>query len=338
MIRTARLQVSGELLLPFSLQSGAWRDTAFRPGLLGSPQEMTMKASLPVMFILPLLAAAAAQAGPQEHGSRYQSNGDARHGHDADRGDRQNSQPTNRADPRYPGNPAYSQRPAESRQPDRGVAPANPRGSGWGGIRQFQTDNGAQRRDYRNAPPSRDAGRDHGYTAQRPSVDQNRSPRTDRPDHNYGDNRDQRSRYDNNRYDRPGNDRYQGRDEHRQAGWSHDRDHGRDDQGRTWHHDRDWYDNYRADHFSYYDNRYYARQRFSIGFYSAPWGYRTRLWGYGDRLPLAYYDGRYVIDNYYDYDLYAPPFATEWVRVGNDVLLIDMQDGQVLDVIADLFW
>jgi len=317
-----------------------------------------MKASLPVMFILPLLAAATAQADPHDRGSRFESNGDGRYGHSAERADRQASQPANRAEQRYPANPGYSPRPAPSPQMDRGAMPANPRGGGWGGVRQFQVPNGAQQRDYRNAPPSRDAGQDHGYTQQRPSADGDRWSRGDRPDHNDGNSRysgrygrdghdgrdgrrEDRPQYGNNgnnRYDRPGDGRYGGHDDHRQARWDHDRDHWRDERGRTWHHERDWYDHYRADHFRYYGDRYYARQRFSIGFYSAPWGYRTRLWSYGDRLPMAYYDGRYVIDNYYDYDLYEPPFATEWVRVGNDVLLIDLQDGEVLDVIADLFW
>ena len=55
-------------------------------------------------------------------------------------------------------------------------------------------------------------------------------------------------------------------------------------------------------------------------------------------MPLSYYSARYVLDDYYNYDLYAPSYATAWVRVGNDVLLIDMVSGEVLDVVASLFW
>jgi len=139
-----------------------------------------------------------------------------------------------------------------------------------------------------------------------------------------------------NRY--PTGDRYPAGDRYRSTGWNRDHNDWHDGGGRGWDHDRDWYQHYRNDHFRYFGNRYYARQRFAIGFYEAPWGYTPRVWVYGDRLPYAYYGDRYLIDDYYDYDLYAPPYGAEWVRVGNDVLLVDIESGEVLDVVANLFW
>jgi len=175
-----------------------------------------------------------------------------------------------------------------------------------------------------NARPGNDR-RDYG----RPGNDR---PGNDRPGFANG-----RDRYDRDRND---HDRYhdQGRDHSRYAGWTRDRDDWRDERGHSWHHDGDWYQRYHYDHFRWYDNRFFARQRFSIGFYYAPWGYAPRVWGYGDRLPLSYYGDRYLIDDYYNYDLYAPPYGTSWVRVGDDVLLVDLDTGEVLDSIASLFW
>ena len=262
-----------------------------------------MQQSLPLMFIVSVLAASAAFAEPPSRASHYQPAPGARYGRDGADGNRQHGQPRERGNYGGPASGTYSQRPEA----------------------------GSRYRDYAGVQPNREPARGQTYAppaGQRGNAD--RPLQSDRR----GDDRRER------RYPRPGygEDYRDGREGYRNADWARDRDDWRDERGHSWPHDRDWYDRYRGDHFSFYDNRYYARQRFTIGYYSAPWGYTTRLWACGDRLPLPYYSARYVLDDYYNYDLYAPSYATAWVRVGNDVLLIDMENGEVLDVVADLFW
>ena len=136
------------------------------------------------------------------------------------------------------------------------------------------------------------------------------------------------------------------RDSHGDRHWDSDpnsrrgnRTHWRDDRGRDWHHERGWYSRYRVDHFRHSRGRFFARQRFFIGYYYVPFGYSSRVWGVGYSLPSAYYfNGRYVIDDYWRFDLYDPPFRCHWIRVGSNALLIDIDSGEVVDEIYDLFW
>ena len=234
-----------------------------------------MQRSLPLMFIVSILAAAVAFAEPPSQASRYQQKMGARYGRDA-----------------------YSQRSNEGRRPD-----------------------------HVTASPTREPARGQVYVSHAGQPRNVARPyQSDRRGNDHGDGQDY-GRADN-RYPRPGfgDSHRDEREGYRNAGWNRDR------------HGRDWYDRYRVDHFRFDGDRYYARQRFTIGYYYAPWGYTTRLWACGDRLPQSYYGGRYVVDDYYNYDLYTPSYATAWVRVGDDALLIDMENGEVLDVVADLFW
>ena len=289
-----------------------------------------MQRPLPLMFIASLLAASVALAQPPSRASRYQQDMGARHGRDGADGNRQHGQPRERGEYRGSASGAYSQHPAETRRPDLASAYQQERGPRWGASGNGRPEASSRYRELANAQPNREPARAQTYT---PQASQWRN--ADRPiqSDRRGDGRD-------SRYPRPGyvDSHHDGREGYRNASWDRDRHGWHDERGHSWHHDRDWYDSYRDDHFRFYGNRYYARQRFTIGFYYAPWGYTTRLWRCGDRLPLSYYSARYVLDDYYNYDLYAPSYATAWVRVGNDVLLIDMVSGEVLDVVADLFW
>jgi len=159
--------------------------------------------------------------------------------------------------------------------------------------------------------------------------DSNRHGRDDRSQRNWQDDHDSNRNRD---YRRDGDDRH----------WSSDRDRDRyrwrDNHGRYWYNERSWYDHYRADHFRYRDGRYFSRQRFSIGFYYAPWGYSPRFWLRDWWLPISYYDDRYVIYDFWRFELYEPPYGCRWIRVGNDALLVDRFTGDVVDVVYDLYW
>lgn len=104
----------------------------------------------------------------------------------------------------------------------------------------------------------------------------------------------------------------------------------RGDWNRSWRNDRryDW-NNWRRHnrhffHLSPYYSPYrnYGYSRFSIGLFLEP----------------LFYGQRYWIGDPWQYRLPAAPYGTQWVRYYNDVLLIDIQTGEVIDVIYDFFW
>lgn len=98
------------------------------------------------------------------------------------------------------------------------------------------------------------------------------------------------------------------------------------------------YDRFRAEHFRFDGGRYVGRTRYRLGSYVWPRGFGVHVWLAGDWLPPAFFlDGRYALE-YWRYGLYPPPPACRWVRVGDDALLVDNFNGEVLDVIYRLFW
>lgn len=174
-----------------------------------------------------------------------------------------------------------------------------------------------------------------------------------RNDNNRGrhDNNDHRNDRGNN-WNRGNDHRWEGRrDDHR---WDNNRN------DRHWDNDRRWNDNHRhydgrfdnhrwvnppryvsPPHYSYSPprhNYHWENGRWHWGSYYRPYGYAPRYWRRGDRLPVAYYGPSYVIGNYYDCGLRAPPYGYHWVRVDHDVVLAAIATGVVLDVIYNQFW
>lgn len=134
--------------------------------------------------------------------------------------------------------------------------------------------------------------------------------RDDRRDYRH-DRRDNRRDFGHDRRDR----RHDRRDyRHDRRDWRHDR--------RAWR--RDWSHGWSG-------SRYRAHNR-----YYHPRGYSLSRWHVGLLLPSAYYAPNYYID-YRPYGLSAPPLGCQWIRVGNDVLLVDTYTGEVLDVLSS-FW
>ncbi|HEY3697273.1 RcnB family protein [Phenylobacterium sp.] len=92
-----------------------------------------------------------------------------------------------------------------------------------------------------------------------------------------------------------------------------------------------------------YDRRRYppvfrSERRFRGPAYRAPYGFYARNWGYGDILPRGWYGPDYSLDAWWDYGLPVPPVGYEWVRVGDDVVLVDSFTGRVVQVVYGLFW
>jgi Ni/Co efflux regulator RcnB len=61
------------------------------------------------------------------------------------------------------------------------------------------------------------------------------------------------------------------------------------------------------------------------------------VWRRGERLSPAYYAPSYVVRDYYDYRLPAPPYGCRWIRVDNNVVLAAVATGLVLDVVYNVF-
>lgn len=162
-----------------------------------------------------------------------------------------------------------------------------------------------------------------------PRYDRNRDGRADR---HWDRNRDGTvdRRWDRNRdgqfdrrYDRNGDGRADRRwDNHggRQHSWN-----------------RGWRDNNRYDWYGYrnrYGNVYRAPRYYHP--YGSGYGYRS--FGIGIYLDSLFYSSRYWINDPYSYRLPDAPYGYRWVRYYDDVLLVDMRSGYVVDVIRNFFW
>ena len=105
-------------------------------------------------------------------------------------------------------------------------------------------------------------------------------------------------------------------------------------QAQRW--DRQWRNNDRYDWQSY---RYSNRDRYRLGRYYAP--YRNHNYSrlsIGLFLGSGFYGNRYWISDPWQYRLPQAYPGTQWVRYYDDVLLVDVYNGEVIDVIYDFFW
>jgi hypothetical protein len=124
----------------------------------------------------------------------------------------------------------------------------------------------------------------------------------------------------------------------RNGSWSDNRDGrwsgNRDGRRSNW--DRSWRNNSRYDWQRY---RYSNRNLFRSSPYYSPYrGYRYNRLSIGLCLDSLFYSNRYWLSDPYQYRLPAAPYGTQWVRYYNDVVLVDVYTGEVLDVIHDFFW
>ncbi len=73
--------------------------------------------------------------------------------------------------------------------------------------------------------------------------------------------------------------------------------------------------------------------------YSAPyrgWAYRPLRVGY--QLRPAFYGSRYAITDYGAYRVAAPRRDHRWIRYGDDLLLVNIRTGRVLQVVPGRYW
>lgn len=116
------------------------------------------------------------------------------------------------------------------------------------------------------------------------------------------------------------------------------------------------FDNGRADGRRFDDNRRfdnnrgYARggsynyrgrtfDRFRAQPYRWPGGFRGAFnWLPNQYLPTSFLLRDYYIDNYWDFGFGRPPYGYEWIRVGDDALLVNIYTGQIADVAPGVFY
>ena len=121
----------------------------------------------------------------------------------------------------------------------------------------------------------------------------------------------------------------------RDGRWSDNRWSGHRD-GRRGGWDRGWRNNSRYDWQRW---RYSNRNLFRSNPYYSPYrGYRYNRLSIGLILDSLFYSNRYWLSDPWQYRLPAAPYGTQWVRYYNDVVLVDVYTGEVIDVIHDFFW
>jgi Ni/Co efflux regulator RcnB len=84
------------------------------------------------------------------------------------------------------------------------------------------------------------------------------------------------------------------------------------------------------------DYRRSNRNVYRAGSWRAPFRY-TR-WNEGARIRPVYYSSRYYISDPYRYRLPRPGNNLRWVRHYNDVLLVNVRSGRVMQVHRGFFW
>lgn len=282
---------------------------------MGTNMNTVIKGALALALLASTAGAALAQESPADDHDRWHNAGERPRPPQRQEGPRPEA-----PRPEAPRAQPQAQPQAQVQPPRQSQAQSGP--GGW--------QRGPDGRNYRGEP-RRDGGPAVNVPPTPPPAAQ--APQPPRGDRNGGDRRwdgrggdgrgwDDRARPDTRNWDngrdrrgpdnRPWNDnRYQDRD-HRQ--------------------DRPRYDP------RYYPRQFHSPQRYRGYNYRPPPGFYSRSWVFGDILPRAWWTPDYRLNSWWDYGLPIPPIGYEWVRVGDDALLVDIYSGRVVQVAYDIFW
>ncbi|WP_334182334.1 RcnB family protein [Novosphingobium sp.] len=252
--------------------------------------------------------------------------------------------------------------PQPQAQPQQGrPAPTQQGGRAWGNDRPDRSPAQGQP-SWKSGNRWQNNGSQSGWQGSRGNDDRrwsagNRPDRPDRPDVRPGDNRpDGRPGWNNNNDNRPdrnawgkvrpnddrrGDDRRWNNNDNRPDRNAWGRDRRNDDRrwagndNRRW--DRsDWRRDNRYDWQHYRDRN---RSVYRMGGYYAPYrGYSYRRLSIGFSLGSLFYGSNYWINDPWEYRLPPVYGPYRWVRYYDDVLLVDVYSGEVVDVIYDFFW
>ncbi len=180
---------------------------------------------------------------------------------------------------------------------------------------------GARTQDGAAARPQPQGGGQPGYRGPDRSND-NRGP--DRAnDYRGGDNRGG----DRGNYRGGGDDHYRGNDRDRGGDRHDDRGRGGDRGHFDWHGDSR-FNGYSGVRLGFY----FAPGR---GYYHVPDQYYGHHWGRGEYLPRYFFSYRVYDPDYYD--LPYPPYGCAWMFVGEDAVLVDLDTGEIIDIVYGVF-
>ena len=201
--------------------------------------------------------------------------------------------------------------PAPQPAPQPQVSDRGNRGGNWG------SNDGGERRGGWNQP------------APQPAPQPQVSDRGNRGGH--ADSNDRHGEWNRGHDNRDGN---------RDGGWAENRN-GDHDGGRRGGGDRENHEHRRG---SYYNSREFegyngVRLGFYFaphyGYYSVPQQYYGHRYRRGDYLPRFFYS--YRVSDYDYYDLPYPPPGTAYFFGGQDIVLIDLYSGEILEIYTDIF-
>ena len=111
------------------------------------------------------------------------------------------------------------------------------------------------------------------------------------------------------------------------------RDQSHDDHGRRW--TSNWRNDRRYDWRNY---RSHHSSRYRLGRYYDPFGYGYRRFSIGFNLSSNYYGSNYWLNDPWQYRLPPAYGPYRWIRYYDDALLVNIYDGEVVDVIRNFFW
>lgn len=103
----------------------------------------------------------------------------------------------------------------------------------------------------------------------------------------------------------------------------------------------DWNRGWRNDNrYNWYSYRNQYRSHYRAPRYYNPYGYgyNYNRFSIGVYLDSLFYGSRYWLDDPWSYRLPPAHGPYRWVRYYDDVLLVDLRSGEVVDVIYDFFW
>jgi Ni/Co efflux regulator RcnB len=86
-----------------------------------------------------------------------------------------------------------------------------------------------------------------------------------------------------------------------------------------------------------YNHNYQAARVYHVGAYRRPVGWVAHRWAYGQVLPRAYWAAPYILADYWLFALEVPPAGYEWVRDDSDAILVNISNGQILQVEYGVF-
>jgi len=98
---------------------------------------------------------------------------------------------------------------------------------------------------------------------------------------------------------------------------------------------RDWRND---NHYNWYSYRNRYGSLYRLGRYNDPYGYGYRRFTIGYNLWPSYFGSSYWLNDPWQYRLPPAYGPYRWVRYYDDALLVNIYDGQVVDVIYNFFW